>query len=353
MSNKPIINIVSHSAKNDQITGPTKVFKNTCKGLELIGQPYVLNQKISNYSWNWIHDSHEALVETAVLGKPAVLGPNIVVLPKDLPKFRPRLNKKCIYLHPSEWAVNVWRQIGFTECRLMSWPAGIDTELFEVNRDNVVDDQVMIYFKERDPVLLELVIKNVNECGLVPHVIIYGKYNEDQYKKILSKCSFGIWLGRQESQGIALQEALSAGLPLIVVDAPSLFDTFAPKTYKFPYFLKSFRTTSAPYFDQRCGIIIDSIDDLNEAIEKVKHQMSFFDPKAFVREELSLEASAEKLVNIFSMLELDSPQEQKNIKPLQEEFSTSWETEIILNINKSLTIPKRAIRKINKILFGN
>lgn len=344
-TNKTVINIITNSAKFDVGRGPRKVFENACKGLELIGQPYVVNRSLSDYSWNWIHDSLEGLSEVSVLGKPAVLGPNIVVLPKDLPKFRPKL-KSCIYLHPSEWAVNLWRQLGFTECQLLAWPVGIDYESFDVSRKNVINDQVMVYHKQRDPVLLVEVLRVLRKNNLTPVVLTYGDYTEEQYLEALSKSSFGVWLGCHESQGIALQEALAAGLPLIVIDAKSLFDTYAPKTYNFPSSLKSFRTTSAPYFDQQCGLIIDGIDELDWAINEVKEGINDFNPKVYIKETLSLEVSARKLVNIFSHLRVDDRMTHKHKEIVGKPFSVSLRTKVLLRSQYILGLLKDIFTKI-------
>jgi glycosyltransferase involved in cell wall biosynthesis len=327
-----IINIISNSAKFNVGRGPRKVFENACKGFELIGQPYVVNRSLSDYSWNWIHDSLEGLLEVSVLGKPAVLGPNIVVLPKDLPKFRPQL-KNCIYLHPCEWAVGVWQQLGFTECQLLAWSVGIDYESFDVSRKNVINDQVMVYYKQRDPILLTEVLRVIKKNNLTPVVITYGEYTEEQYLEALSKSSFGVWLGCHESQGIALQEALAAGLPLIVIDAKSLFDAYAQNTYDFPSILKSFRTTSAPYFDPRCGLIIDGIDELDWAINEVKDGFNNLNPKEYIKETLSLEISARKLVNIFSHLRVDDRMTNKHKEIVGKPFSVSLMTKALLRIH--------------------
>src|SRR3954462_8449588 len=100
-----VINIISHSYCNKLVGGPTKVILNTLKGLDLISQPYVLNQDIRQYRYNWIHDSIEHLIEAAVLRIPVVAGPNIVVLPINLPRFIPD-RSKVLYLHPSQWCVD-------------------------------------------------------------------------------------------------------------------------------------------------------------------------------------------------------------------------------------------------------
>ena len=65
-------------------------------------------------------------------------------------------------------------------------------------------------------------------------LIEYGKYSEQDYINALNEAKFGIWLGCTESQGIGLQEALATDLPLIVLDATSLFENaIKPKKSRF------------------------------------------------------------------------------------------------------------------------
>lgn len=329
---KEVINIVSDCAKSGQIRGPYKVFENTCKGLELIGQPYVVNQNVSDYSWNWIQDSFKGLLEIAVLGKPAVLGPNIAAMPKDLPKYRPGF-RDCTYLLPSEWIADIWRQLGFIECDISIWPAGIDCEFFDIDRRNIDSNRVVVYYKNRAPGLLREVIRLLKENNLGPDVITYGKYTKEQYKDALSKCSFGIWIGQPETQGIALLEALAAGLPLIVIDAKSVFDTYPVYKCAFPPSFKSFRTTSAPYFNPRCGVIIDGVEDLCIAFHKIKDADNL-NPKEFVREDLSLEISARKLVNMFLHLNVVNCPEVRYKRPTADNFSVILKVNFFLRIHQ-------------------
>ena len=328
-----IINIISNCATSERVTGPDKVFINTCKGFELIGQPYVVNRNLSDYSWNWIHDSVDALIEVALRAIPAVIGPNLVVLPKDLPRYRPRL-KGCIYLQPSEWALNLWRQLGFSESILAIWPAGIDTSSFAAKEEKTSNDQVLIYFKNRPPDLLSEVKAIVKNHHLVPNIISYGDYTEEQYRNLLAKCCFVIWLGCHESQGIALQEALAADVPMIVIDAKSLFDTYSKNGYTFQNTLRLFRTSSAPYFDSRCGIIIDEITDLGNAIIKIKSELSGYNPREYVIDQLSLEVSANKLVNIFNQLKVKNNKNKVDLNN-RNEFRPSYGTRLIIKMNRA------------------
>ena len=59
--------------------------------------------------------------------------------------------------------------------------------------------------------------------------IVYGSYSEDDYIRIVQKSKFGIWIGSHESQGFALEEALSMNCPLLVLDAQSMHEEFDAK----------------------------------------------------------------------------------------------------------------------------
>ena len=328
-----VLNIITGREKG---TGPlnlNKVFKNVCKGLDLLGQPYVINRNPRYYNWNWIYNSKYGFMEMAVLGKPALIGPNIAILPIELPQIRPKLNN-CIYLQPCEWAAESWRVQGFTECPVHAWPVGIDCDSFKLNRNNVSANHVMIYFKARHPDLLDETLAIVKANNLVPHTIVYGKYNEDEYKEALATCSFGIWLGRHESQGIALQEALASGIPLIVIDAKSFFDAYGDE-YQFPSSLKSFKVTSAPYFDERCGIIIDDVKELNKAIEELKSNLAHYKPREFVEQELSLQVSAQKLIDLFRLLPIENSESSKiSVRKRNKPFIISAKARFYKEISK-------------------
>lgn len=294
-----IINIISKQYNRDKITGPGKVLTNTIKGLDVIGVDYVFNQPISKYQYNWIHDDARAVIEASLVGKSVVLGPNIVVLLKEFPIFRKKIPSGSIYLQPSIWPINLWKFLGFNECKLDYWPVGIDTNEFTISTQR--KNKVLVYFKKRNPELLEQAKKVLIKLELSYDVIIYGDYKEETYKQALQECCFGIWIGHHESQGIGLQEALATNLPLIVLDATSLFDTFN-ESYKFPKYLVNIKTSSAPYFDKRCGIKILSINELENAIIMMQNNLKNYQPREYVLENLSLEYSAKRLVSFFDVI---------------------------------------------------
>ncbi len=58
--------------------------------------------------------------------------------------------------------------------------------------------------------------------GYKINLIEYGTYTEETYKYVLRRSFFGVWIGTTESQGIALQEALAANVPLIVLNSRNM-----------------------------------------------------------------------------------------------------------------------------------
>jgi len=298
-----ILNIISSVPSSGKKTGgPNKVFYNTIKGLENIGQPYVLNKDLRYYRWNWIHDSREGLIEAALKKIPAVVGPNIATLPSDLPILLPSL-KKIIFLHPSFWPIELWKKIGFSKCQLKSWAAGIDVDDFQVSSGKRNNKNVLIYFKRRHPQLLINAVEIIKACGLNPIKIEYGNYSEEEYKKALKDCSFGIWIGVSESQGIGLLEALASDLPLIVLDVKNIYDSYGVNDYIFPKGLENVYVTSAPYFDKSCGLKINKLDQLPVSIQEMRDNFDLYLPSKFVTKYFGLGRQAASILEIFKSQE--------------------------------------------------
>ena len=300
------VNIISTQVNRNSITGPKKVLENTLKGFDKLNIKYVFNQPINKYKFNWIHDSQEAIIEAGFVGKPVLVGPNTAVLPKDLPIFRKQLPTGSIYLHPSKWTIDLWSYLGYSETKLNSWPVGIDITEFNFS-EKKVSNKVLLYFKQRDLIILDKVKEILKKLGLEYVLIHYGFYEELVYKKALKECKIGIWIGCSESQGIGLQEALATNLPLIVIDSESIHDAIMTDSKK--YFGYSFRekltvikTTSAPYFDKRCGIIINSTDYLTESITTMLSNIKNYKPREYIEETLTLEKSANSLIVFFNQM---------------------------------------------------
>jgi hypothetical protein len=275
------------------------------------------------------------------------MGPNLFVLPKDMPPF-PK-SDVSIYLHPSDWCVKVWIFLGFNKLILKHWPTGIDWESFNESLVKRNNKNVMVYYKERNPVLLDKALKVLENKGFIPVLLKYGFYNEDEFKNVLINCSFGVWLGRHESQGIALQEALASDLPLIVINATRFSDTYRKSgKYKFPKELDNFVTTSAPYFDNQCGIIIDSINNLDDAIGELYSNLSNYHPLKFIQDNLSLEKQAYQLIELLKEIDKNGMEKLTNKK-----YKLKYIRSLLFVLINSLHLLKRKSKTVFRIIFSN
>lgn len=297
-----MLNIIQNS-NLDIVTGPSKVVCNLIKGLQKLKYPFVLNGKIESNQMIFIPNSRRKLVKILFSESKysnIIAGPNIFVLPSDIDFLsKLALKKVKFYVQPSKWAMDVWLKLGYRLSSMNIWAVGIDTEFwqpFEKNRKK----KILIYFKERNLELLENTKNILEKLKLKYSVLFYGKYNEIKYKSLLAEIDFVIWIGRHESQGIALMECLSCNIPLIVLDVKSLWDstTWNYNSNKLKSLL-DLKVTAAPYFDENCGIIINDINHLESAIDKMLSEINFFNPRKFILDNFTLEKKAMDLLNLF------------------------------------------------------
>ncbi len=289
-----MINIISNIANMNTITGPTKVLNNTIKGLDLLGYPYVINAALNSTKRIWIQSGWDALPYLNKISAHVVVGPNTALYPSDLDQFD---LSKAIYLQPGPTAVDFWLTLGFNQCPLKYWAAGIDTNLFRPD-NSIKKDIVLVYHKHRDLEELAFITSTLARKGIEYILIPYGAYTESEYIHFLRRARYVIWHGRLESQGIALQEALSCDVPMIVCDVTTIGQSKHSRT-KFPDNVKKIPATSVPYFSTTCGLKITELAELSISIENMESNLRIFSPREFIVNNLSLEIQAEKLVKIW------------------------------------------------------
>ncbi len=286
------------------ISGPTKVVANLLKGLDKIGCDYHLNSKRPQGSSVYIPNGKSNLFK--IIRKKSsqkiLLGPNLFTFPGDISGYlKPLIARAHGYLQPCDWAINVWQSLDFNLLPLLRWPVGIDTELFH-EFPRPAERRVLLYHKERDKNELAYIERSLDSKGIGFNTIHYGGYSQTEYLDLLKKSSLIIWHGRHESQGIALLEALACNIPALVLDAISFYQMEAFPSYPFADTLRSIRVTSAPYFDNRCGIKIHEMSQLPEALDHLVDSTAEFTPRDYVLENLSLERQARHLINLFANL---------------------------------------------------
>jgi glycosyltransferase involved in cell wall biosynthesis len=141
-----------------------------------------------------------------------------------------------------------------------------------------------------DPIRDELARRKLNFKELR-----YGTYDERQYKDMLRVCRAMIFLCEHESQGIAYQECLSSGVPILAWDQGWWLD---PNRQKWQQ--ADVLATSVPYFDQRCGLQFRGVDEFPDKLGRfieLQHRGAFA-PREYVLENLTLEKCSAHFVRL-------------------------------------------------------
>ena len=92
------------------------------------------------------------------------------------------------------------------------------------------------------------------------------------------------------SQGFALQEALSAGVPLLVWDVETMGEEWNERQI-YTGEEGDFKATAVPYWDARCGVLVGK-HNLKEGLRHMRTSWAIFKPREFIIETLSVEACA-------------------------------------------------------------
>ena len=284
--------IFSNAYKRREVSGPWKVVTSVVRGLEEEKVAFSVNKlPLHRDSTIWIHDSLPAVWDFR-RRKGRVIGPNCFVLPRDCPRV---LLKNAIHLQPSQWAADVWLQQPGGKLDVQVWPAGIEMDKFP-ERQRPADGKVLVYFKERSEDELAFAEESLRREGLAYELIRYGSYDEDEFRTKLAAAKFLIWLGRYESQGIALQEALCSGVPILVWDCTSLGQQVPFPLAYWDESMRKMASTAAPYFDETCGELIGDRSQLAEKLRKLSASVDQYQPRAFVQKNLNHRKQARELL---------------------------------------------------------
>lgn len=182
---------------------------------------------------------------------------------------------------------------------LCTLPFPVDTEDF---RPKTIEKSLdcFIYFKNRRPEHLDIVLETLRKLsldlgrGLSYVVLKYGSYKEEDYKNVLAAARYGIWVGRHESQGFALEEALSCNVPLVVWDAAKMGDEWNESVGRPEYGEEegAHAATSIPYWSGECGLVVKEASELLTAVRVMNVLYTTYCPRDFVLRELSPRACA-------------------------------------------------------------
>lgn len=281
--------------------GVDKVFLNLCQGLDRLGLAYEVNLPFAQL---------EACDRIGVLGRgraalagydrpfPVVAGIGLMTHPSEWPDLCDQY-PVVRYLQHSPWANAVYKPYFGDRCTL--WPVGIDTEAWQPQPDQAKTVDVLLYDKIRwqhdqyEGALLTPIRQALAQRGLTVQELRYGSYTPADYQAALSRCRWMIFLCEHESQGLAYQECLASGLPILAWDQGRCLDP-----NRFAWGMPDIPATSVPFWDERCGLTFkdatEFVPQLDRFLARLHSQA--FAPRDYILEHLTLEQCARHFVEI-------------------------------------------------------
>ena len=272
-----------HSAT---MNGPHKVVDNLIKSLEQEKIDYAINEE--KYEHNFLiqydaiaHEKHSKIEQETT-----IIGPQVWLFDGYGQFLIENQNYYKKLIAPSQWVKDKFiNKFNLPENKIAVWPVGI--EEFDNVREPSYD--CLIYFKRRNESELSAVKKFLVDRGLSYRMVEYGGYDEVGFRNLVNQAKFCFLINGTESQGIAVQEIMSMGTPIIAWDIKEWLDQ--GEAYRVP-------ATSVPFWDERCGEKFYSIDKLEETFDNFYARINDYDPKAYVKENLSFESSVKTLLDI-------------------------------------------------------
>jgi glycosyltransferase involved in cell wall biosynthesis len=273
-----------------------RVFLNLCAGLDILGIPYRVNQ--------YRHIERHPDELACIIGKPHVLnkihwrnpilfGAAVYSHPLSDPDLLKRLPVRKV-LVPGEWMRKMCEPY-YGEA-VAAWPVGIDTESWKRDRDTLkrydflIYDKVLWEHEKCEATLIEPIRQELRRRGLTYSEIRYGYYEEETFREGLRNCKAMIFLCEHETQGIAYQQALACGVPILAWDRGGCWQD--PAFY--PHRVKFGPVTSVPYWDERCGRKFVNLVEFPEQLSEFWASLPNYSPRDYILENLTLEICARK-----------------------------------------------------------
>jgi len=225
-----------------------------------------------------------------------IFGPHFSVLPEK--NIEVLLNSdNVVYVQPSTWVVNLWKRFPICQhIRIESLPFGVDTLKFNEIKPIDQRNEVILYYKNRHPDELSNILNFLKSRNIQPKIFSYKtRYDENDYINSLHNAKFCIWLDAHESQGFALEEALSCNVPLLVWNVTLLNQEYGSNYPSLP-------ATTIPYWDNRCGEYFTKLNELETTFNKFITNLSEYKPREYILENISIERCEEKFINIVNSI---------------------------------------------------
>jgi len=286
--------------------GVMMVALNLMKGLDKLGVKYRFND------YAYINEHPHELA--CIIGKPHLLfekkwpnpilfGAGVFSHPSDCPDLFVKYPNVRRILVPGEWVREMFEP--FYGDKVIAWPVGIDTDYWQPRTDEKQFD-FLIYDKIRwehnryQKELIDPIVQILQAHNLAYHFIKYGDYNPPELKTKLGQSRAAIFLCEHETQGLAYQQILATGTPILAWNRAGCWQD--PEYY--PNRVRYQPVTSVPYWDSRCGETFAGVTDFAPVLKVFTERLTKqqYSPRKYILEHLTLEKCASEYVGIVRSL---------------------------------------------------
>lgn len=215
-----------------------------------------------------------------------IMGPHFCVFPTPYLKSLNIVNNNVVFNILSEWIITNWKKEMTNNLPLVALPYPVDIDRFKPDETIQKTNEVFIYIKNRRVQDANKIIQHLSALKYRISVFNYKqKYSEEDYIKFLKRACFGVWIGCNESQGFALQEALASNVPLLVYDVKHMGQE---ENYEHNAKYCSLSSTVIPYWDERCGEYFYDEKEFEQKLLIFISKLQDYKPREFIMENLDV-----------------------------------------------------------------
>ena len=222
-----------------------------------------------------------------------IFGPQFWVFPDPTHAFftqsKPEHRHRCLYTSLSNWIVPLYQEfvdISNSNIPFIPLPFGLD-DIQPKESTSHYDYDCIVYFKHRDPALLDFCKSVVESKGLRYRMFAYGSYQRQDYVDTLKRTRFAIWIGSHESQGFGFQECLATNTPIYVYDVKTMKEEYINGKFNYTEHKESLLATSASHWSDQCGKKVYSNEEFIDRFDEFIANISTYTPATFIQEYLT------------------------------------------------------------------
>lgn len=269
-------------------------------GLDLLLKSINYSYKFGNINeidkYDIIYSPNQPIDASKYPDKKFIFGPHFSVFPDSRLININNIHKNSIYIQPSKWAANTWRNMNVENIiKIKEFPFPVEIDKFRPSKNNK-KTEVFIYFKRRKSQELSFVESFLNKKNISYKIFNYiEKYSEEDYLRYLQSAKYGIIVDAHESQGFAIEEALSCDVPLLVWKVKYMSQEEGGNYPDIP-------CTNIAYWDKRCGEFFEEKENFEEIYYKFINKLETYKPRKYILEYLTPKKCGEnfvKLINSF------------------------------------------------------